>query len=196
MCYSLTQSRPDTHLKEEPHTTGKPPRPDWRTQRLILSQRPSCRPTAQATDAISSSQGPGYSFPCSQVMEGPSTPPGRLPTGMPPPGLRSPYRARLPRRHSPCRRTYTTRHWRDRAIVPSRDSKVVTIGELRFTDDGLESALPSTGVINRCRWTGSPAPTPSRPKRCGDTAGWRHQASPPSGRVPDLPSPTPSQQAK
>ena len=53
----MSQSRPDSHLKEVPHNLGKPTRP-LRTQRLSPSQRPSRRPAAQANDAISSTKAP------------------------------------------------------------------------------------------------------------------------------------------
>ena len=43
-----------------------------------------------------------------------------------------------------------------RAIEPSRDSTVVTIGELRFNDDGLGSKLPSISVVEHYWWTGKP----------------------------------------
>ena len=43
-----------------------------------------------------------------------------------------------------------------RAVEPSRDSTVVTIGELRFNDDGLGSKLPSISVVEHYWWTGKP----------------------------------------
>ena len=43
-----------------------------------------------------------------------------------------------------------------RAIEPSRDSTVVTIGELRSLDDGLGSKLPSISVVEHYWWTGKP----------------------------------------
>ena len=43
-----------------------------------------------------------------------------------------------------------------RATEPSRDSTVVTIGELRFNDDGLGSKLPSIRVVEHFWWTGKP----------------------------------------
>ena len=49
-----------------------------------------------------------------------------------------------------------------RAIEPSRDSTVVTIGELRFIDDGLGYVLPSISVVEHYWWTGKPhTETPS-----------------------------------
>ena len=54
---------PDTHLKEVPHSLGKPTRP---TRGLNASAhpkgRPTNRPTAQANAAISSTKGHGYSL--------------------------------------------------------------------------------------------------------------------------------------
>ncbi len=41
-------------------------------------------------------------------------------------------------------------------IEPSRDSTVVTIGELRYLDDGLGSKLPSISVVEHYSWTGKP----------------------------------------
>ena len=112
-------------------------------------------------DAISSPYGPRISLPPTyRRWKVHRLHPACFPTGKLLPGLRTPYRARLPRRHSPRRRTQPTRHWRDRATVPSRGSRVVTIGELRFTDDGLGSALPSTGVVNCYRWMGKPRTDP------------------------------------
>ena len=52
-----------------------------------------------------------------------------------------------------------------RAIVPSRDPTLVTIGELRFNDDGLGSTLPSTSVVEHYRWTGKPHTTPSQTQK-------------------------------
>ena len=43
-----------------------------------------------------------------------------------------------------------------RAVEPSRDSTVVTIGELRYLDDGLGSKLPTINVVEHYRWTGEP----------------------------------------
>ena len=43
-----------------------------------------------------------------------------------------------------------------RAIEPLRDSTVVTIGELRYLDDGFESILPSLRVVEHFWWTGKP----------------------------------------
>ena len=41
-------------------------------------------------------------------------------------------------------------------INPLRDSTVVTIGELRFNDDGLGSKLPSISVVEHFWWTEKP----------------------------------------
>ena len=43
-----------------------------------------------------------------------------------------------------------------RSIEPFRDSTVVTIGELRFTNDGSGSTLPSLRVVEHFWWTGLP----------------------------------------
>ncbi len=43
-----------------------------------------------------------------------------------------------------------------RAIEPSRDSTVVTIGELRSNDDGSGFVLPSLRVVEHFWWTGRP----------------------------------------
>ena len=45
---------------------------------------------------------------------------------------------------------------RIRTIEPFRDSTVVTIGELRFTNDGSGSTLPSLRVVEHFWWTGLP----------------------------------------
>ena len=45
---------------------------------------------------------------------------------------------------------------RIRTIEPFRDSTVVTIGELRFTNDGNGSTLPSLRVVEHFWWTGLP----------------------------------------
>ena len=42
------------------------------------------------------------------------------------------------------------------ATEPFRDSTVVTIGELRYLDDGLGSKLPSISVVEHYWWTGRP----------------------------------------
>ena len=49
-----------------------------------------------------------------------------------------------------------------RAIVPSRDPTLVTIGEPRSLDDGLGSTLPSISVLEHYRWTGKPHTSPSQ----------------------------------
>ena len=43
-----------------------------------------------------------------------------------------------------------------RAVKPSRDSTVVTIGELRSLDDGLGSKLPTLSVVEHFWWTEKP----------------------------------------
>ena len=43
-----------------------------------------------------------------------------------------------------------------RAVEPSRDSTVVTIGELRSNDDGSGFVLPSLRVVEHFWWTGRP----------------------------------------
>ena len=42
------------------------------------------------------------------------------------------------------------------AVEPSRDSTVVTIGELQLPTDGSESVLPSLRVVEHFWWTGKP----------------------------------------
>ncbi len=43
-----------------------------------------------------------------------------------------------------------------RASEPLRDSTVVTIGELRYLDDGFGSKLPTLSVVEHFWWTGKP----------------------------------------
>ncbi len=52
--------------------------------------------------------------------------------------------------------SYKPAHDRLLATEPFRDSTVVTIGELRFNDDGLGSKLPSISVVEHYWWTGRP----------------------------------------
>ena len=150
--------------------------------------RPTCAPPPALPFPSPCPQATPY-----QAMEGPSTPPGR-----------APFRTATAGTAHPLPGAFTSPAQTSSAILnlpplaglgpscplatpPSSPS----VNSVSTTTAWGQRSLPPVWS-NTTGGRVSPTPLPPRPKRCGAAAGWRCQSSPPSGRVPGLPSPTPS----